>query len=469
MYSFLNAEVLPQLIPPNSRILTAVSGGPDSVALTHILGCYRRDNPDQNLFIIVSHVNHKVRKEAEDEAELVRKLAGQWGFPFILHEFDSKDNAYKCRKSFQEASREWRYARWQEDMEKWGCNLLATAHHLGDQAETVLFRLIRGSGTAGLAGIYPSKDGIIRPLLSVTKKAIIDYCHAQGLVYAIDKSNFEPLYDRNKIRLTLLPQLEKEYNYKIQEALGRTAELLRWDEEYISSQVEKVWNQFSRVTEQGYVVLAHDVWDQPEAVLSRLLRKAAAEISGEPRGLEYKYVKMIMKEGKKTNWRQDLPGIKVESQRNGFFFFRGELVLKDKQINYCLLDGVPQNLEIPLLPRKWYSLPGIDIQVGIFDQILSEQEILYSTEFDMKKILALDSPLVCRMRRSGDRMYFEKFGHKNIKKVFQEKKISVKERGLIPLFAHEHNIVWIPGVCRSDSFIPDRGHLSKFYGLVSKK
>jgi len=456
MYSSLKKEVLPQLIPPNSGILAAISGGPDSVALAHILWRYLKDFPEQNLSLVLTHVNHKVRKEADDEAELVRTLADQWEVPLILHEFNAIENAARCRKSFQEASREWRYARWREDMEKWGSNLLATAHHLGDQAETVLYRLIRGSGTSGLAGIYPYRDKVIRPLLSVTKKDILAYCQTEKLAYYIDASNLEPHYVRNKIRIELLPELEKEYNQKIIEALGRTAEILRWDEEFISSHVEKLWTRFSRVDTDGYLVLNNEAWEQPEAVLSRLLRRAAAEITGKHRGLEYKYIKILMKEGRKTGWRQDLPGIKVESTKEGCLFLQGEA----EQI-------IPQDLDIPLRVQEWCDLPGTEFKAGIFNKMISEKDILWWTEFDCE-ILEKEYSLVFRRRRPGDRMYFEKLGHKSIKKILQENNISSKKRGLIPLLAYGSKVVWIPGVCRSDSFLPVNRFSQKCYVFVSK-
>lgn len=468
MYASLSAEVLPQLISPNSSILAAVSGGPDSVALSHIIWRYIGDNQEQNLSLVISHVNHKVRKEADSEAELVRTLAKQWDVPFILHEFNAKENACQYQKSFQEASREWRYAHWKEDMEKYDCNLLATAHHLGDQAETVLYRLIRGSGTAGLAGIYPTKDNIIRPLLSVAKKEIIEYCHKEELPYAIDKSNLEASYDRNRIRIDLLPELENKYNERIQEALGRTAELLRWDEEYICSQVERVWSSYCRTTDLGEIEIAPAAWEQPEAVLSRLFRRAAARITGEPRGLEYKFVKTLMKEGRKTGWKQNLPGFKVEAARNGFLFFRRELEQEVNQESIKAKEELPKDWEISLMLDRWYQLPELGMQVGIFNHPVTESDILWQTEFDKEKVAKLENPLVCRLRRPGDRMYYANLGHKNIKKVFQDYGIPMTERERVPLIVLGQSVLWIPGICRSDSLLPTDEIFPKLFGVVSK-
>lgn len=457
MYSILCGEILPRLIPPNSKLLVAVSGGPDSVALAHILWRYINDRPDQNLSMLISHVNHKVRKEAEAEAELVRSLARILDVPYILHEFNAKKNACRRRQSFQEASRDWRYARWQEDMKKYGCNLLATAHHLGDQAETVLFRLIRGSGTAGLAGIYPAKDNIIRPLLSFSKEEILLYCLVQNLAYAVDQSNLEPLYDRNRIRIELLPEL-KTYNPRIMEALGRTAELSRWDEEYIGSQVDRVWLEVCLQEDSGKIMLSNKAWAQSRAILSRILRKAAAIINNEPRGLDNKYIKLIMKEGQRAGWRQDLPGIKVEASGEGIFLTRKE---PEERAEPCYF-------EFNLIPERWVMLPELDLKAGIFRQLASMENIMWITEFDEEKVRKLEVPLVCRLRKAGDKMFFSRVGHKEIKKVFQDKGVQPQERQRIPVFAYGNSVVWIPGVSRSDCLLPLNDFSGKIYGLIAK-
>lgn len=461
MYSSLSSEILPKLILPHSRILAAVSGGPDSIAMSHILWRYINDNKERNISLIICHVNHKARPEADQEAELVGRLAAKWGIPFILHEFDSKENALLFRQNFQEASREWRYQRWFEDMREHGCDLLATAHHLGDQAETVLYRLIRGSGTAGLAGIYPSKENIIRPLLSVTKEDILKYCQEENLPYAIDSSNLKMLYERNRIRLELLPYLERNYNHRIQEALGRTAELLRWDEEYISSQVDRLWSKYCLVENEKQTGLSFEAWEQPEAILSRLLRRGASRVSGEPRGLEYKYIKLLIKEGNKIGWKQDLPGLRVEAGKNGFFFFRGEFKQEESNGGGSIL------VQEELFLGKWSYFPQTGVKVGIWTVPPPNEEIIWSTELNEQEYLSLQEPLVCRSRRAGDRMYFRGLGHKTIKKVFQDNGIPASIREKILLIAQGKLVIWIPGICRSDSMLPADTSSSRVYCIVS--
>lgn len=461
MYARLSSEVLPRLVLPHSRILVAVSGGPDSIAMGHIIWRYMNDNSGQNISLIISHINHMVRAEAEEEVELARNIAYKWGVQFVLHEFNAKENAETVNKGFQEASRDWRYKRWREDMKLYGCNLLATAHHLGDQAETVLYRLIRGSGTTGLAGIYPQKGNIIRPLLSVSKAEIIEYCQEQNLTYAIDKSNFETIYDRNRIRLELIPELEKKYNDKIQLALGRTAEILRWDEEYINNLIDKIWVKYCTHESDTKVVISLEAWGEPEAILSRLLRRAATRITGETRGLDYKFIILIINQGKQTGWRQDLPGIRVEATKNGFFFFRREL----EQEGTCISNYPVHEQHLSL--GAWIESPTSGLRIGIQRTCVTEKKVIWSTEIDEMEFVNLKQPLAYRTRKPGDRMYFKKIGHKAIKKVFQDERISIRERETMPVIATEELVIWIPGLCRSDSMIPDDSS-SRLYCLITE-
>lgn len=320
MYRRLCAKVLPELIPARSRILVALSGGPDSVALSHVLWRYSRDAQDQEIALVLSHVNHGARPESEEEARMVMGLAKEWGIPCLVHQFDAKAYAKKVGLSFQEAAREWRYARWQEDMERENCRLLATAHHLGDQAETILYRFLRGSGSAGLAGIYPKRDGVIRPLLSVTKEEILAYCQEEGLPFALDRSNNESVYDRNRIRLELIPLLADRYNPRILEVLGRTGELMRWDEEYLESLAQKEWDKHRVKENPSGVCLSLEVFRLAPALLSRLLRRAAAAAGGDPRGLGFIYVEQILKSEGTKGWKQNLPGIMVKIDHEGLWF-----------------------------------------------------------------------------------------------------------------------------------------------------
>lgn len=445
--------------------MIAISGGPDSVALSHILWRYVREEPLRGLSLVLTHVHHGVRKESDDEVHLVQAMAAKWGIACIVHRFDAKRYAKSIGQSFQEAAREWRYARWKEDMNKEGCTLLATAHHLGDQAETILYRLLRGSGTAGLAGIYPINDSIIRPLLTFPKSDVLNYCAREGLSYALDNSNEEPIYIRNRIRLELLPELEKDYNPRIQEALGRTGELLRWDEEYLTKQVDGAWNHYHVVDSIGTIGLSYDVFTESAAIFSRLLRKAARLVTGEPRGLGFNYVTKIMGSKGKPGWMQDLPGMTVKITEEGIWFNgytetiddSGDVVTIHRQGK--LETVIPETV---LDFGRWSEIPGLKLDIGLLEtwnlypsngtnQVETKVAIFNSDLLDR-----FPNQLVCRTRQQGDKMWYTGVGHKSLKKVFQEENIPIKTRDELPLIAYGAEVLWIPGVRQSDLCQPDQ-------------
>lgn len=429
------------------------------MALSHILWRYVQEERLRGISLVLTHVHHGVRKESDNEVHLVQNMAAKWEIPCIVHRFDAKGYAKTMGQSFQEAAREWRYVRWKEDMRKERCTLLATAHHLGDQAETILYRLLRGSGTAGLAGIYPAKDSIIRPLLTFGKADILNYCAREALPYALDRSNEDPVYIRNRIRLELLPELEKDYNPRIQEALGRTGVLLRWDEEYLAQQVEVAWNHYHIKDHVGTIGLSRDVFTEPAAILSRLLRRTAMLVTGEPRGLGFNYVTKIMGSEGKPGWMQDLPGMTVEISDEGIWFYRyaatigklgDEVTIQGEQM---LKQAFP---EVALNMGRWSEIPGLKLDIGLLEEwnpsvygTFDRHEIKVVV-FSREHLGQFSDQLVCRTRRQGDKMWFQGLGHKCIKKVFQEERISVKIRNELPLIAHGSEVLWIPGVRQSD-------------------
>jgi len=474
MYERLRKYILPQLIPSETRVMVAVSGGPDSMALSHILWRYVQEESCRGISLVLTHVHHGVRKESDDEVDLVQQMAKKWNIPCLIHRFNAKQYAKSTGQSFQEAAREWRYSRWKEDMIEEGCLLLATAHHLGDQAETILFRLLRGSGTAGLAGMHPSKGSIIRPLLTFKKADILLYCEREAIPYAIDRSNEEPVYVRNRIRLELIPELERSYNSRIQEALGRTGELLRWDEEYLVQHLEKAWSQYHYLDSHGTICLSLDAFNEPAAILSRLLRKAAMQVTQEPRGLGFAYIAKIMESQGKSGWIQDLPGVRVEITDEGLLFRRPCINTghSDEGIDTT---GNQQglNLEIPLVIGQWTEIPGLEMTIGLLEEanlssINAQNRLLENKVAVFSSELLAQNPmkyLVCRTRREGDKMWFSGVGHKSLKKVFQEAKIADNLRNRMPLIAYETEVLWIPGV-RQSGLYPPNYNSKKIYCIL---
>ena len=217
------------LIEKGDRVVLGFSGGPDSLCLLFIL------NQLQSVFdfrLSALHVNHKIRgKAAEEDAAFAREFCEKLGVPFTLVEADVPKLSRELGKTEEEAGRDVRA----EALKKCGADKIALAHNRDDQAETVLMRIIRGTGVHGLCAMeYKRADGIIRPLLDAQKSEILKYCEANGLSPRIDATNSETEYTRNKIRLELLPYLKENYNPNMVEALIRLSENASKDDAALS-------------------------------------------------------------------------------------------------------------------------------------------------------------------------------------------------------------------------------------------
>jgi len=224
------------LIQPKDKILVAVSGGPDSIALLQLLA-----GLGQKLH--VAHLNHMLRGRSSDkDAEFVKSFTRHLGIPLTIKRIDVKKHLKKG-DSVESGARRMRYEFFIKTAKKNRCNKIATAHTLDDQAETVLMRFIRGTGLLGLTGILPERtiDGcqIIRPLLSVTKKEVLGFLRDNKIPYRKDTSNRSHKYTRNKIRLDLMPRLER-YNPRLKRVLANMAENIGSDYNFIAEERKKL-------------------------------------------------------------------------------------------------------------------------------------------------------------------------------------------------------------------------------------
>jgi tRNA(Ile)-lysidine synthase len=236
-------------------MVVAVSGGPDSVALARALN---RLQPSLGLGpLVLAHLNHQLRGDESDEdesfvaelADALRKLGGQVNL--AIHRLDMRSQARRVKDNLEKVAREARYGWLAQVAKEAGTRWIATGHTANDQAETILHRLLRGSGLKGLRGIAehrPLAHGIelIRPLLGVTRSAVMSYLETEDQDFRHDSSNFDRRLTRNRIRHELLPYLEKEYNRKIVAALCRLAK--QADEAYggVKTKAERLMSEAER-------------------------------------------------------------------------------------------------------------------------------------------------------------------------------------------------------------------------------
>jgi tRNA(Ile)-lysidine synthase len=263
---------------PGRRVLVAVSGGVDSVVLFHAL---HRLAGSLDLDLCIGHVNHGLRGEESDGDEsAVRTLAGKYDVPAHVARVDPKrlrqDRASRERPTLQEAARRARYDALRGIAERHGAERLATGHTLDDQAETVLLRILRGSGPDGLGGIPErSPDGfVVRPLLRIPREEIVSYATARGLSWREDPSNADPAFARARLRSRWLPGLRDAFNPRLLRAIGDLAEAQRRDAEWIAGIVEREAERFL-TEEEGGLRIVRSGWEAlPEALARRVVRLA---------------------------------------------------------------------------------------------------------------------------------------------------------------------------------------------------
>ncbi|MDP6978353.1 MAG: tRNA lysidine(34) synthetase TilS [Myxococcota bacterium] len=266
-------------------LVVAVSGGLDSTALLHLLAAVATE---RDIGLVVGHVDHGLRgAESEGDRKCVEAQAASLGLACEVVRIDvdaaRRDQRNRTRPSVQEAARQLRYRALDDIAARAGSRRIATAHHLDDQAETVLLRLLRGTSPDGLAGIpEASRDGrIVRPLLSLRRAELEAYARAGALRWREDASNQDTHYARNRLRLEALPALEQAFNPNLVSALGRLAESQRRDREWLEPLVERAFEQTFRVVEENRLESVETAWQEhPEGLARRLVARAIQHLGG---------------------------------------------------------------------------------------------------------------------------------------------------------------------------------------------
>lgn len=285
------------LITNEDKLVLGVSGGPDSIAMLNILKEINEDNEnDLNFEIVVAHVNHMIRKEASRDEEYVRRYCKKNEIDFYSKSIDIKQMANNNKIGTEEAGRKARYDFFNEILKKTDSNKVAIAHNKNDKIETIIMHAMRGSGISGLIGIEPKRDIYIRPLIECEREEIEDYCGEHQLNPRIDKTNFENIYTRNKIRNIVIPYIQKEFNPNIIETIDRLSSLVYEEEDYMDKQVKNNYNNVLIQEREKEIVLDLKKFNNMEKVIkSRIIRYTITKLFGSSNKIELIHIEDILK------------------------------------------------------------------------------------------------------------------------------------------------------------------------------
>ena len=238
------------LIQSGDSIVIGVSGGPDSICLLHILNELKQE---LNFKIYVAHINHMIRKEADEETEYVKEFCKNIGVECFVKKINVVKIAKESKMGTEEAGRKIRYNFFEEVLKNTNSNKMATAHNNNDKAETIIMNILRGSGISGLKGLDPIRENkFIKPLIEVSREEIETYCEENKLNPKIDKSNSENIYTRNKVRNTVIPYIKKEFNPNILKTINRLSEVATEEDDYLNKVTESTFNKIC-IEKQQYI------------------------------------------------------------------------------------------------------------------------------------------------------------------------------------------------------------------------
>lgn len=420
------------------KVLAAVSGGADSVCMLHIL-CALKKNLGYEL--ACAHLNHGLRgADAEADARFVEQLCKKLGVTFYVKTVDVAELAKSQKLSTEEAGRKARYDFFNELKAAHGFTRIATAHNKNDNAETVLMRIIRGSGLDGLSGIpYVREDNVVRPLLDVSRQEIEEYCKKYNLEFRTDATNLENEYTRNKVRNQLIPYIEKEFNSGIIDSLNRLSKNASKDSQFVGDYAKRLFERLGSPLPGGRLNTIHIESFKmiDEAIGARIFRLAADKAVPGAK-LEHKHICDLMDIlDKPTGTQISLPMGITARVNYGWLTFEGPN-------DPCGIHEDAQGFfaEIKVGETLFVESVGKEITLRLEDGGYKCK----INEIALDPDLLGGQPLFIRNRRDGDRIvWFPDGRSKKIKNVFIDAKIDKNDRDKIPLLCTGDEVVAIIG------------------------
>jgi tRNA(Ile)-lysidine synthase len=429
------------MLKGGEHVLVAVSGGADSTAL---LLCLRELARRLGLKLTAAHLNHSLRGEESDEDEaFVQKLSGEIGIRLISRKLDIRKRATAAGKNLEDAAREVRYSFLRRTAERVGATRIALGHTLNDQAETVLMRLIRGSGLEGLSGIHPVLDDLfIRPLLECSRQDVVQYLAVRQASYREDSSNRDPQYLRNRIRIELIPYLQQNLNPKTIDALARQAELVAETVKYLEAQSLRVFERLRRSGAGALSIPVPGLMRVHPALQKLVLRHALKECRKSLKGIASRHIDSLLtlcRTGQSGSQIQ-LPGKFVAVRQFSDLLFLAPGAPPQRKFAYKL--PCPGQVRVPEAGLDFYASVHARNTLPVRLRSTGSKVFLYANP--------LPKSLTIRSRVPGDR--YGGSNHRKVKKMLIDARIPLRSRWSVPMVTAGDSVIWIPGFKPAKSF-----------------
>ncbi len=415
------------LIQNGDNLVVGVSGGADSMMLLHFL---YEHQAYYDIHIKVAHIHHGVRIEADSEAVFVEQVSKKWQLPYYRHNCNIKQLSKEKGLSEEEVGRIERYNFFislSNDYSK-----IVTAHHMNDQAETLIMRFLRGTDLNGLGGIPPKRGNIIRPLLCLKRTEIEDYCLYHGISYKDDHTNFTTIYTRNKVRLECIPYIEQNLNPNIVNLLGEHSHLYREGEEFLKNYTKEVFDKCVSKSGENVVIELATFQNYHKYIQKRVVLSAIEALNTVVKDITLKHLESIiglthLQSGKKICLPYNIIGYKEYNK-----LIIGYQKCVDLAYHY------PINIGAKIIPEARVTIILTCVEKQAINQ---KNEKMYTKYIDYGKIRG---ELQMRTRLSHDYLVTQA-GTKKLKKIFIDDKVPKILRDSMPLIADGEEIIWIIG------------------------
>jgi tRNA(Ile)-lysidine synthase len=433
------AEIITRysMFQTGQRVAVAVSGGADSTCLLHVLFELA---PRWNLHLGVIHLDHQLRgEESRQDARFVEHMAAALGLPFTHGEADVARLARDRGENLEQVARQERCRFFLEHLRTGAADRIALGHTQSDQAETVLFRFLRGSGTAGLAGIRPiTHDGFVRPLIAIDRAAVEQFLRDRKIPWREDSTNASLDFARNRIRRELLPMLAREWNPAIAETLAHTADWALAEEAYWETEVARLASRHLIVKPPTVFLRADELHALPGAAARRLIRHAIETVKGDLRGVDFAHIAAVLALARQQegDGRLQVPGIDVY---RSFEWIRLAPPGIDRLENRNFRHPAPVPGSVPLHESaSTILLELVENKTPTETAESGYNELMNCLDWDR-----IPGALEVRNWRPGDQ--YQPVGHSDgerIKLLFQQARIPLWERRSWPVITSGDEIIW---------------------------